>query len=332
LKSKYRRAAKLLLKKKYIILYSYLKSWLFKKFLNKYNNLYTLNFSKETLNELNMLELDVKKLFLARVCLFKSKFFSYLLSFKKFKNTKNILYSKKYNPLFQTIKDMALLQKRYLRKIKRKKYFSFRRLLRRYRQFFFLRRLRYKKTGTVNFPRTKTHRFGKRTLLFVKKPKKKTIHFVRTLKSIFKISLDNKNLTKFEKTKFPLLAIDIPLHLKVIKNHFFLNITIARNNVFFTLITFTGKTIYKCSGGYFGARGKKRRDFTSVTAAARHVGLQIQQYRDPKLFLNLKVAFNNKFIRSVIYGLSSCKMWVYGIIYNYNRAITRLKIKKLRRI
>ena len=112
----------------------------------------------------------------------------------------------------------------------------------------------------------------------------------------------------------------------------FVNITIALNNVFFTILTTAGRVLYKCSAGCYGFRNKKRRQIFAVTQAARLLGLKIKKLEIPAIFLNLNVSFRNKFVKSLIYGFQASKITFTGIIYNYNRPFTSRKLKKLRRV
>jgi len=294
-----------LILKKYFYYFSFLKFWVFKFFLNKYTstiestNIFMTPKSKECYQELKN---DLKNLFLINLNFMRSKFFIYHSSCKKFKNILNSFFPKKYN-LF---------------------YHLFRRLRGIYKKLFKNESLEIK--GTLINNKSEELLKLKRNNINFNYP-----FFFNNLNLLKKNILFNE--TNNSNQKNYLSDCKIINHITVqLKKMLFVNITIALNNVFFTILTTAGRVLYKCSAGCYGFRNKKRRQIFAVTQAARLLGLKIKQLQIPAVFLNLNVSFRNKFVKSLIYGFQASKISFTGIIYNYNRPFTSRKLKKLRRV
>jgi ribosomal protein S11 len=294
-----------LILKKYFYYFSFLKFWLFKFFLNKYtsiietNDIFTNFKIKKCYQELKN---DLKNLFLINLNFLKSKFFVYHSSCRKFKNILNSFFPKKYNIFYHLFRNLRGI----------------------YKNFF--------KNEFVEIMGTSLNNKNLELLKF----KNKNINFnypffFNNLKSLKKNSLFDPNINKNNKN--PLSNYKIINHITLqLQKMLFINITIALNNVFFTVLTTAGRVLYKCSAGCYGFRNRKRRQIFAVTQAARLLGLKIKQLQLPAVFLNLNVSSGNKFVKSLFYGFQASKINFTGIIYNYNRPFTACKLKKLRRV
>lgn len=112
----------------------------------------------------------------------------------------------------------------------------------------------------------------------------------------------------------------------------FLNVSVKLNNVFVTVTNIFGKTLFKYSAGFFGNRGKKRRDPLILANVTSVLALKFKKYVRLNLVVKIKRKITNKYLKRVLDGLKKKKVFPLYFFFLVNRAISKRRLRKVRRL
>ena len=148
----------------------------------------------------------------------------------------------------------------------------------------------------------------------------------------------NKLLSKQSKNKrsFGLKLNKLAIRTNLIEQYkqtAFIIIKIKLNNLFITVVDYQGKTIYASSGGHASHKGQERINIYVITAWITKIANNLFNFNNIKrLIIIYKSNPIHKLTKSVLFGLKATRIQIAGVYYNYNRANTFLRRKKVRRI
>ncbi len=116
------------------------------------------------------------------------------------------------------------------------------------------------------------------------------------------------------------------------KSLIFLQLSIKLNNVFVTLSNIKGKVLFKYSTGFYGLRGRKKRDPLTLYNITSNVAKRLKKFEKLNLILKIKKKFKSKYYRQVLNSLKKNKIIPLCYFFIVNREISKRRLKKARRL
>jgi hypothetical protein len=112
----------------------------------------------------------------------------------------------------------------------------------------------------------------------------------------------------------------------------YIYINIKLNNVFVIISKINGNTLFKYSAGFYGVSGRKKRDPESLHYISIKIAKKISKFTKLSIILKVKRKIKNKFSKKILEIFHKFNIFPICYYYLVNRQVSKIKIKKIRRL